>query len=89
MGGWEKKLGCWMQFPLIPTAVVRAPRAWGVYKPKQRGSWLLQKRWVWGGRSFFWHPGLLGKKSFEWFLLNMGMAAILNFKSLVGWLFWA
>ena len=38
-----------MQFPLIPTAVVRAPRAWGVYKPLQWGLCLLQGREKKGG----------------------------------------
>ena len=27
-----------------PTAVVRAPRTWGVYKPMQQYHWLLKKK---------------------------------------------
>ena len=34
--------GCPVAFG--PTAVVRAPRAWGVYKPLQRCHWFLKKK---------------------------------------------
>ena len=39
----KKKFGgCPVAFG--PTAVVRAPRAWGVYKPLQRCHWFLKKK---------------------------------------------